>query len=372
MKIGVFGGTFNPPHLTHLNIANAAVAQLNLDKLLVFPCGDPPHKICSESAAHRLDMTRLAFADVAHAEVDTFEIDRQGKSYTLDTLRYVREKYPSAQLFLIIGGDSLRDLDGWHCPDEICRIAVLAVACRKDVEKQQSARRAKEKYGAEIVFLDVEPDDASSTEIRLKRQFNLPITEVSPSVLKYIDSNNLYGQYRSMTLKLQGYLKKPRFSHTFYVTLKGLELPRKQCTEQQVFTACALHDCAKYIGSDRYADYGFVNTDNQPLSVVHAFLGAEVAQKDFGITDQLVLDAIRFHTTARPKMTELDMIVYIADKTEKSRPYPTQHLFASTLEQTFLNVMKEAYQVCKDRKMQISPLTQEAIDYYEKLFKEKI
>ena len=178
MKIGVFGGTFNPPHLTHLNIANAAVAQLNLDKLLVFPCGDPPHKICSESAAHRLDMTRLAFADVAHAEVDTFEIDRQGKSYTLDTLRYVREKYPSAQLFLVIGGDSLRDLDGWHCPDEICRIAVLAVACRKDVEKQQSARRAKEKYGAEIVFLDVEPDDASSTEIRLKRQFNLPITEV--------------------------------------------------------------------------------------------------------------------------------------------------------------------------------------------------
>lgn len=99
MKIGVFGGTFNPPHLTHLNIANAAVAQLNLDKLLVFPCGDPPHKICSESAAHRLDMTRLAFADVAHAEVDTFEIDRQGKSYTLDTLRYVRESIPLRSCF---------------------------------------------------------------------------------------------------------------------------------------------------------------------------------------------------------------------------------------------------------------------------------
>jgi len=137
-----------------------------------------------------------------------------------------------------------------------------------------------------------------------------------------------------------------------------------------VFLACALHDCAKYIGKDKYPVYGFSNDDNLPEPVVHAFLGAKVARQDFGIEDKMVLDAIEFHTTARPNMTELDMIVYVADKTEKSRPFPTAHLFAPTLKETFFNTMVEAYEILKSRYMSVSPLTEQAIRYYEKQLKE--
>lgn len=370
MKIAVFGGTFNPPHLTHVNIARQTVSQLGVDKLIIFPCGDPPHKKCGLSAIHRLNMTKLAFKDIPCAEVDTFEMDNAGKSYTLNTLQYVRNKYPDAQLYLVIGGDSLRDLDKWHCPEEIVKLATLVVACRKDVELEQTAAEKQKEYNCNIEFLDVVADDVSSTEIRLQQQFNMPLKGVAEEVRRYINDNNLYSDYQQLTAKLKGYLKPQRFSHTFYVTLKGLELPRTQCSEQQVFLACALHDCAKYIGKDKYPIYGFSNDDNLPEPVVHAFLGAKVARQDFGIEDKMVLDAIEFHTTARPDMTELDMIVYVADKTEKSRPFPTAHLFAPTLKETFFNTMVEAYEILKSRYMSVSPLTEQAIRYYEKQLKE--
>ena len=136
MKVGIFGGTFNPPHKTHLMLAENAIKQLGLDKLLVFPCGYPPHKNCDVDASHRLQMTRLAFAHLPQVVVDDYEINASGKSYTAKTLQYVKQIYPNDQLYLIIGADSLAYLQDWYQPQTILQLAQVVVYGRSGVDLQ--------------------------------------------------------------------------------------------------------------------------------------------------------------------------------------------------------------------------------------------
>ena len=268
MKVGIFGGTFNPPHKTHIAIAKLAQKQLELDKLIVVPCGIPPHKPCDVDADTRLTLTKLAFGDFA--EVSTCEMEKQGKSYTVETLRLFAQMYPQTQLYLIIGGDSFRDFDTWYCPREIASLATLAVADRNHKTFVTTARKNARLFGARTEFLDIAPDDVSSTEIRLRYQFGLDNGEfVSKAVDDYILQHGLYGEYREMAQKVRSYLTPQRFSHTFYVVKRGLELATEE-EKHKVFVACLLHDCAKYIAPQRYADYGFDAPSDMPQPVVHS------------------------------------------------------------------------------------------------------
>jgi len=373
MRIGIFGGTFNPPHVAHVSIAKRAIEQLDLDKLLVFPCGQPPHKFCSVPKNVRAELSRLAFSDLNKAELDEFELNKVGKSFTVETVAYVKDKYPLAELFLIVGGDSLRDLDKWREPRSLCADCTLVVAARPGSDLMSSAERARQNYSAKIKFLNVDEDDVSSTEIRLKRQFCFDFERYVPEkVAEYINQKNLYGDFRHLTQRLPQYLTGKRLSHTFYVTKKGLEIAC-DCSSNDVFVACALHDVAKYFSRERWSEYGFENADDAPEPVVHAFLGALVAKKDFGIENKAILDAIAYHTTARPNMTELDMVVYCADKLEETRPYPTVHLLKPTLEETFVATLREAYDACLKKGREVHPLTQLAINFYQnKITEEKL
>lgn len=342
MKIGVFGGTFNPPHLTHVNIALQAIKQLDLDKLLVVPCGDPPHKKCDSDKFVRLDLCRLAFSGVAEIEVWDYEILKPAKSYTVETLREVARLFPNAELYLVVGADSLINFSTWHRPEEIAAMATLAVAARENELQDEWVNSVKRKYNANVVALNVKPNAVSSTEVRLRYQFGLRNGEYVPEkVDEYITKNNLYAEYRDMASKLKGYLKPQRLEHTFYVVKRGLELAREE-ERDKVFVACLLHDCAKYVEEKDYAKYGFARPDNMPIPVVHSFLGANVAEKDFGVTDSEILDAITYHTTGRPNMSRLEKIVYVADKTEQTRPYPLEHLLSGTLDEMFLKCLAEA------------------------------
>ena len=363
MKIGIFGGTFNPPHNTHVAMASAAMEQLRLDKLFVLPCGDPPHKHCDVDADIRLTLCRLAFGDIA--EVDDYEVVKRGKSYTVETLRHYRELYPDAQLYLIIGGDSLLGFHKWYLPEEIARLASLAVVCRKRRMPASVARRIEQRFGAEVNFLRMEPTSLSSTELRLRYEFGMDNGEFVPQAVdEYVRDRQLYCKYRAMTDKLRQYLTPQRFEHTFYVVKRGQELAAEE-EKDKAFVACLLHDCAKYIPKRRYSEYGYVQPDDMPDSVVHSFLGAKVAERDFGITDDEILDAIAYHTTGRPAMTRLDKIVYVADKTEDSRPYPLSHLKRGDLDRQFVACLKEAYAVCLERHCDsVCPLSEQTINYY--------
>lgn len=347
MKIGLFGGTFNPPHLAHVNIARQAIKQLNLDKLLIVPCGFPPHKSCDVDKLVRLKLCSLAFDNVANAKVWDYEISKEGKSFTIETLRAARELYPKAEIYLIIGGDSLASFDTWYCPAEIASMAALVVA-ERDAGLAEAIDKVKRQYNADVVTLDVTPDKVSSTDIRLRYQFGFDNSDYVPKAAdEYILSNGLYAKFRDMALKLRDYLKPERLNHTFYVVKRGLEL----CNDEErddVFVACLLHDCAKYLTEKDYARYRFVAPTGMPKPVVHSFLGAYVAHVDFGIDDDAggkygsILGAIAYHTTGRPNMSRLEKIVYAADKTEQTRPYPLEHLLSGTLDEIFLKCLFEA------------------------------
>ena len=361
MKIGIFGGTFNPPHNSHLQIALQAKQQLGLDKLLVFPCGDPPHKTTDVSAAHRLEMTRLAFG--SFAEVCDYEILQQGKSYTYHTLLMLKERFPADQLYLIIGGDSYQNFGKWYNPQGICQLAHIVVAQRLGTPMLDEQQFEKQ-FNAQVTYVQVEPTNTSSSLIRLQYQFGKSNADVVPSAVdQYVKENNLYSQYRTMVDKLQPMLNEKRFNHTFWVVERGLQIAPAEL-KHKAFVACLLHDCAKHIDLSAHASYGFVQGD-MPQSVVHAFLGALVAEKYFGVTDTDVLDAIRYHCTARPNMTLLEKIVYVADKTERTRSYPIDHLLIGDVHNMFCLCLQEAYDVCKQRHASsIHPLTEQAVEFY--------
>ncbi|MCH5151467.1 MAG: nicotinate (nicotinamide) nucleotide adenylyltransferase [Clostridiales bacterium] len=362
MKIGIFGGTFNPPHVSHLNIVRQALNQLSLDKMIVVPCGIPPHKPCEVDGRTRLTLTQLAFDGLA--EVSDYELNKAGKSYTVETLRYFKDLYPNSELYLIIGGDSLVNFGKWYRPKEIATLATLVVADRKRKTSIRTVNRIERDFGAKVVRLELKPTAVNSTEIRLRYQFGMDNTDVVPqSVNQYILQRGLYGEHREIA-KLRSYLKSERFSHTFYVVKRGLELAADG-EKDKVFTACLLHDCAKYISPADYAKYGFVQPHDMPDSVVHSFLGREVAKQDFGVTDGEILDAITYHTTGRPNMSRLEKIVYVADKTEDSRSYPLAHLKKGSLDDMFIACLKEAYEVCLERHCDsVCPLSEQTIDYY--------
>ena len=217
MKIGIFGGTFNPPHNTHVDIVKTAKQQLGLDELIVMPCGDPPHKTCEVAASVRFELAKLAFDGIA--TVDDYELNKDGKSYTVETLRHVAVENPNAELYLIIGGDSLKNFGKWYSPREIAELCTLAVASRgKRKTPKRTVERIEEKYGAKVVLLDTKPNTVSSTEIRLRYEFGLDNSELVPKAVDdYVLKNGLFAEHCETIDKLRGYLKDERFNHTFYV-----------------------------------------------------------------------------------------------------------------------------------------------------------
>lgn len=342
-------------------MARQAVVQLGLDKLIVMPCGDPPHKKTDVDKFARLEMCKLAFQGIG--EVSDYEIAKLGKSYTVDTLTHLHQTYPDAELYLIIGEDSFRDFEKWYKPQEILSLATLAVCERGGVDSSQM----EQKYLGKICKVAFEPTCVSSTEIRLRYNFRLPNdTFVTAAVDEFITQNNIYHTKTDVVDKLRTYITDPkRFNHTYYVVKRGLELAPSYLKEK-AFWACLLHDCAKNLKAESYSKYNFVPND-MPRPIVHAFLGAIVAERDFGITDGETLDAIRYHCTARPNMTELDMLVYVADKTEETRPFPTEHLLKGTLQDMFIACLVEANDFClTTHGEEMYYLTKDALAFYTK------
>lgn len=132
MRLGIFGGTFDPPHLGHLIVASDACEALELDRLILIPAAEPPHKRgrVMTTATQRLEMVRAAIRGDPRFEVDDLELRRHGPSYTVETLRALSERHPDAELFFLVGVDQMRELRSWREPDEVARLACLSVLTR--------------------------------------------------------------------------------------------------------------------------------------------------------------------------------------------------------------------------------------------------
>ena len=194
MRIGVFGGAFDPPHVGHLALAQVAMSQLNLTSLRVVPTGHAWHKERTLTPAmHRLEMARLAFANLPGAIVDARETWRPGPSYTVDTLQELHHEFFGAQFFLILGQDQAQALTSWHRWEAISRLAIICVAARANVAGATGELSALPALASGVRYLDFPPMPVSATDIRLavsKHQNVEPL--VFEPVARYIEHHHLY------------------------------------------------------------------------------------------------------------------------------------------------------------------------------------
>jgi nicotinate-nucleotide adenylyltransferase len=193
-RIGVFGGAFDPPHAAHHALAQAALKSLALDQLRIVPTGQAWHKTRAlTSPAHRLAMAQLAFADLPGVWVDPIEMERQGPSYTVDTLRALKQQFPQAELFLVMGADQARALTTWHEWQEVLRLAIICVAEREDLAGSSPPFVAPKAYESRFRRLLLPVMPVSATDIRDKIAKHGDIAPlVFESVARYIDHHHLY------------------------------------------------------------------------------------------------------------------------------------------------------------------------------------
>jgi len=195
-RLGVFGGAFDPPHLAHVALARAAIDQLRLDELRVFPTGQAWHKARALSPGeHRLAMAREAFAGLPKAVVDDRELRREGPTYTIDTLRQLRAERPDAELLLVIGADQAEALHGWRESEAIMQLATLAVAARARPDPDAPPFDASTLPGGRYVAVELPTMPVSATQIRSRVQAGQDIAELVPAgVARYIARHHLYSR----------------------------------------------------------------------------------------------------------------------------------------------------------------------------------
>ena len=200
-RIGIYGGTYSPPHIGHLRAAEYAIEACKLDKLLLIPTGVSPHKEMSggASTADRLEMLRLSALGIEKAEVSDIEIRRAGSSYTVDTLRALKQQYPGDELVLLMGTDMFLSFMTWREPETIMRLATLAVFCRGEKgekAKLEAQKTALEALGARVVLVENPVTAISSTDLRRMLVCGGADSFLMPGVGEYIRSQGIYGTGR--------------------------------------------------------------------------------------------------------------------------------------------------------------------------------
>ena len=190
MRIGLFGGTFNPVHSGHVNLVKNFKEKLSLDKVLVIPTAQPPHKEAKElvSSEDRIKMCRLAFGELA--EISDIEISRGGKSYTVETLRELKKIYKDDEFYFLVGSDMLLSFKRWYRWEEILTMCTL---CATDRNNEQSCKEADKDFFEKIIFCDFEKTVVSSSEVREKLEKGESVLSLLPSeVYDYIKEKGLY------------------------------------------------------------------------------------------------------------------------------------------------------------------------------------
>ena len=348
MKIGVYGGTFNPPHLGHLTAARAVFELLGLDLLLLIPAGLPPHKELpagSPTPEQRLEMTRLAGEQLGLGDkVRTLdiELERGGRSFTSDTLAQLKAQYPDSELWLLMGTDMFLTLQAWHEPEKILSLAGIAAFGRteEDTEEPFSAQREYlyKTYPQARIFTLTIPGviDVSSTELREKLAKGEGGNLLAPAVYGYILRERLYNtgaDLKRLPISLLrpvalSYLKHKRIPHVLGTEQEAIRLAERYGADvEKARVAALLHDCTKKLDMPAQlalcGQYGIAldELEQKALKLLHSKTGAAIARDVFGVDDE-VYSAIWYHTTGHADMTTLEKIIYLADYIEPSRDFP--------------------------------------------------
>lgn len=376
MKIALFGGSFDPVHNEHIRYAQAAKDALGLDKVVVLPAGLAPHKRTGAHASgeDRLAMCRLAFGRFSWAEVSDFEVRAGGASYTYLTCRHFAEEFPGADLYFLVGEDMLEDFFTWKNPDDILAHATLAACGRGNKTPASLRERFFARFRKEFVAVPFTGGEVSSRMLRVDLAFGKRPAAMDEGVLGYIREKGLYSHPAiAPALALE---KETRREHSYRVARMAVE---RSCSagiaEGKALLASALHDCGKYVALDSPLLEDFSPPEDVPPPVMHQYTGAYLARHCFGIEDEEVLDAIRYHTSGRAGMTPLGMLVYLADLLEEGRDFDgigeLRALFRTDLEACLFRSLEDQLVYLRKSKKPVYPLTEQAFAWIKGRIKGK-
>ena len=327
----IFGGGFNPVHLGHINMALIARDALNA-KVVFVPAKVAIWKNESIGAEHKINMLKLAIEEYKDFSIDLFEITAKQQPYSIETVKYFKKKYPKDRLFLLIGQDQVNSFHLWKKPEEIAELAQIVYFKRPKYSLNQEN---VDKYHMQAIEGSVV--DVSSSDIRELKSIMVP-----EKVLRYIEDNSIY-----YINKVKGYMKETRFNHSLSVAHLAYGIAKKhQLDYRKAYIAGILHDIAKDMDKTKsmammkqfYPDFVDIGA-----FAYHQFLGEKLAKEDFGVVDEEILGAIKYHTTGKADMNWLEKLIYASDKIDPNRDYDSSDLIATMgkgLEEGFLTVLK--------------------------------
>lgn len=378
MNVAIFGGSFNPVHKEHINIAVSAINSLSLDKLIIMPSYFTPQKDgrLSASGDDRLEMCRKAFSGIACAEVSDYELKRGGISYSYLTCREFAKKYPDDKRYFIVGADMLANFDKWKYPKEILKNVNLAACARENTESFDFARgKFNSHFLNPVAEVGYVGKKVSSTRIRALAALGEDVSSFTDEIIaQYITDRGLYFMHEVAGVKKL--LKPERWAHTVRVAVMAAEhCAEAGVSEKSAIIAAALHDCAKNLSADDELLKGFTPPDGVPESVMHQYSGAYVAEKYFGISDKDILNAVRYHTSGRKNMSALEKLIYLSDMLEEGRTYDgVEYLreeFSRGLDYGMYAALDRQVKYLEATGRKIYPLTKEALNYYKEYKNDK-
>jgi len=345
-RIGVFGGTFDPVHTGHLVFAETAREQAGLQSVLFMPAHIQPFKQ-DESILpddDRLRMLRLATADNPFFGVTTIETDKGGVSYTIESLQRLAKGFPGKKICFIVGTDMFLNIEKWKKAETLLEKFDIVVGARPGYDNeaaQKTAKRIIRKHGTRIDFIENPEIELSSTDIRKRIKNGETIRyRVPESVRRYLLVRDKVGE--------------KRFEHTKRVIDLAVEMAKKfGISEYKTALAALLHDYCKDPEGGVYND------------VNHGAMAADAVSAEFGINDEDVLNAIRYHTTGRAGMSRLERVIFLADTVEPGRTYNSITQLRDTclddLDRGTYTVLVELKKYLKQKGLKVSKDTEAAI-----------
>lgn len=384
-RIGIYGGTFNPPHLGHMLAAAQAVRLLRLDKLLLIPDRIAPHKVLPEGSAspeERMQMLRLAAAGIEKAEISDIELRREGTSFTYLTILELKQQYPNAELVLIMGTDMFLSFDKWRETKIITDHAALGVLYRGEKGEKAAidAKKAEmEANGVKVELIENEVTAISSTDLRRMLVFGCADPFLPEGVGAYIREKGLYGtgrDYRNLSEEeleqvVVSLLKPNRVAHVLGCRDMAVELAKRWGADvTDAARAGLLHDITKAIDGPLQltlcSEYGTMLNDfsRRYPKTLHALTGSLVADRIFG-EKEAVVNAIRHHTTGKANMSQLEKIIYIADYVEPNRTIAgvdqLRHLAFTDLDAALKMGLQMTVSYLNEQGSEVSPESREAL-----------
>jgi nicotinate-nucleotide adenylyltransferase len=397
MKIGIYGGTFDPPHMGHMKSARAAMDLLELDRLFFIPAKIPPHKALPAEAASpedRFAMTELMADGMGlkdRVQVLNLELCRDGdKSFTVDTLEQLHQMFPEDELWFLMGSDMLLTILDWHQPErifELAKIGAFSRALDDNLEMLMFHAGALERgYGATIRLLPLkEVTEISSSELRGAVTQGRGEEFLWTPVYGHILSHRLYGTCADLTALTdeelravtQSMVKAKRIPHIRGTEWEAVKLAKHwKVNENDARRAAIMHDCTKYYTLDEQLklcqqyDILLDNLEKGSEKLLHSKTASALARHVFGANPE-VEQAIFYHTTGRAAMSELEKVIYIADYMEPNRDFDgvdtLRTLAYENLDKAILLGLEMSAADIKERGNEVHSNSLEAIDYYRSL-----